>query len=716
MRQVRHEFLDFHGGSGSDIVYTRTGQTGCVAGTPRELLDRALDRLGSTPGFVERPAQRQLALLLSDLIEGMDSGVFEAPTGLGKSLAVLLPALAHAAFGKRVVVATYTNVLAEQYWRKDVPVAQSLVEAEQPATVEFLIGRQRYACLAAADGVAPPLARRLCDEAELGIETEFRKIANRPPREAAALWTQIAAPPVCPGRMCDRYDACFYYRARRRAEKAGVVVTNHSVVLQDAQLRAASGGGLDLLGQYDFLVLDEAHDFPSAAENALEFVLDEGRIRLVLGLIAKLDETLRPLASLAGCGDAWGRARQDCVATLEKAPRELGLAPEGIVELRPRELDAVPSVAAARAPGGAERATAAAQSVATALAAFLKAADRVLDDARDTAASPMLKDARDAMRTYHAYLGEFALGCDRLPDPEGVAVTHSRPGALRTDTIDLAEPLRMLFWGTVPAACLSATLAVDGHFEHFKGVTGFETAFEEVLPSPFDHMAQSALYVPPPGRIPDPGEARRSGEEAAYYDAVAQEVAALIRAVGGGTLALFHSRREMEEVFARVKADFEEAADPLPLLIQRTSGVASTGERFRNDVAASLFALRSFWTGFDAPGDTLRCVILVRVPFEVPVEPPQIVRMAWLQSRGVDGFVGHSLPNATMLVRQGAGRLIRSAEDRGVVALLDPRLISKRYGERILANLPAMRRFDDPLAACAHVGIDPANHSPGAAL
>jgi ATP-dependent DNA helicase DinG len=144
----------------------------------------------------------------------------------------------------------------------------------------------------------------------------------------------------------------------------------------------------------------------------------------------------------------------------------------------------------------------------------------------------------------------------------------------------------------------------------------------------------------------------------------------------------------------------------LPILMQTTSGVGAIGERFRELVGASLFALRSFWTGFDAPGETLSCVVLVRVPFEVPVDPPAVVRIAWLQSQGLDAFWYHTLPQAKMLMRQGAGRLIRREEDRGVIAILDPRLRSKRYGEAILANLPPeMRTFDDFLDAMAHVGL-----------
>jgi ATP-dependent DNA helicase DinG len=157
----------------------------------------------------------------------------------------------------------------------------------------------------------------------------------------------------------------------------------------------------------------------------------------------------------------------------------------------------------------------------------------------------------------------------------------------------------------------------------------------------------------------------------------------------------------MESVYALM-----EPIPDLPLYIQSRSGAASVGERFKSEVRSSLFALRSFWTGFDAPGETLSCVAIVRVPFEVPVDPAQIARNAYLASKGLDGFRSHSLPNAKMLLRQGVGRLIRRNEDKGIIAILDPRLRTKRYGEEILANLPpGMRTFDDSGEAAAWVGL-----------
>jgi ATP-dependent DNA helicase DinG len=272
---------------------------------------------------------------------------------------------------------------------------------------------------------------------------------------------------------------------------------------------------------------------------------------------------------------------------------------------------------------------------------------------------------------------------------------------LRSDLIGLAEPLEEMVWSRSPYACLSATLALDGTFEFFRRTTGAKPDFEEILPSPFDFASQAAVYLPRLDAIPDPSLARREGREEEYYQCLARELTTIIETLEGRTLALFHSRKEMEGVMRYMALPPE-----LPILIQFRSGAGSVGERFVRNVNASLFALRSFWTGFDAPGETLSCVALVRVPFEVPADPPQIARMAWMQTAGLDPFHAHTLPQAKMLMRQGAGRLIRRDGDTGIIALLDPRLRTKRYGEEILANLPTgMRTFDDFADAAGWLGL-----------
>lgn len=676
----------------------------------RDLIEAAFAELRTRPGFVDRPDQVHLAHLLGDCISDKLTGAFEAPTGLGKSLAALVPAIAHAiASGNRTVIATYTNVLAEQYWRKDWPLALSLFPEHAPATGAFLIGRQRYACLASIGDYHTGAMQSFVATAKLGIESEFRSSVDLGAREMTMLWNSVVTPPVCPARLCHRYNDCYYYSARRAAEKAQVVITNHSVVIQDSLLKRASSGELNLLGNYDFLVIDEAHDFLSSAANGLEFELSESKAKQVVAIVRRMQATLDPIAHQAGQLSEWRKACDGYADGIEKTAKRIGFdVPSGILRVDPPQLSDHPGVKSSSLPDHEPFAQGLAADIAGMTAAFVRFAEAILKSwASEGHAKP---EAQETVRNYLMFLREFGEGTRHLFTPfdeHDVGVTYSSTtgsgdffnAMLRRDVVGLEAPLRDLLWSKVPYACVSATLALDGNFDFFRRMSGVEPHLEEVLPSPFDFSHQAALYVPPVGRIPDPAMARKQANEEGYYAALAHEIATIIEAMEGRTLVLFHSRKEMEAVHRMMPK-----RDHLPIYIQRASGAAATGEKFKSNTAASMFALRSFWTGFDAPGETLSCVVLVRVPFEVPIDPVAVARMAWLSTQGHDPFVSYTLPVAKMMMRQGAGRLVRTAEDRGVIALLDPRLRTKGYGEQIIENLPrGMRSFDDIWDAAAHI-------------
>ena len=685
--------------------------------TEHEAIGRAFDRLAGKQGFVERADQRQLALLIADCLEESSPGLFEAPTGLGKSLAALIPAIARALQnGKRTVIATYTNVLAEQYWNQDLPLALSLFD--QAPRCQYLVGRSQYACLISLSEKLPGAARKIAKEAERGTEPEFRQLCGLPQREARKLWPEISTPPVCPARLCPRYSECFYYSARKAAEKAQIVITNHAMVLQDALLKQVSDGEIAILGEIDALILDEAHDFPQAAAGALEFELSPHTLNGIAGLSRRLEESLMSEADRNGSTLEWVHACETLCLKLSEgsdALQKLGanLRGNGILAATPEEVWKSPAIQAGSAAQQIPDVEDISKKVAQAVNGFghqvrrmIRTWDRPSEEEQDEIEGEVLfGPAADTARNYLMYLGEYAHECGRLMEPEGVAVSFAAPGMegaiVRRETVDFVDPLRELIWDQTPWIGLSATLALDGAFDHFKRITGAEPRFEEVLPSPFDFSSQAALYLPKMGAIPNPSIARKEGTEDVYFDTIAQELTKIIKLIGGRTLALFHSRREMEEVYARMIP-----IEGMPLYIQSRVGAASVGERFKNEIRSSLFALRSFWTGFDAPGETLSCVAVVRVPFEVPIDPAQVARSAYLASQGLDGFRSHSLPNAKMMIRQGVGRLIRRAEDKGLIAILDPRLRTKRYGEEILANLPpGMRTFDDAEDAVGWVGL-----------
>lgn len=677
--------------------------------TAQELVQQAFDRLAQRSGFETRENQVQLSLLLSDLIEQGATGLFEAPTGLGKSLATLVPAIANAiANDKRTVIATYTNVLADQYWRKDLPLAASLFTEFVPSA--FLIGRQRYVCLMGMDEAMPSEVDAFKESARQGTENEFRRQIRKPDREINRLWPQVQVPQVCPAKACPMYDECFYYKARRKLEKAKIIITNHSVVIQDAVSSDPEAEREGMLFKYDFLILDEAHDFPSAAINGLEFELSGNRLNSLKGIATKLENLIAPLASAQGEEHEWRAKAEDLKKDIDLAQRELvslgmQLNQGGIVAVTPEEVDEHPAVQKAHAKQHIHEVESIAERVRIACERYSTDSVLRVERYRQEDRHPETKSIADSSRNYVSYVRDFAAGAHELSRPSGAAVSYiGNPRSeviLRRDYIDLQEPLRELIWNRAPYACLSATLQVDNDFEHFARVTGTEAMFQEVLPSPFDYTTQCALYLPKKNAIPDPTLSRQGEAEQYYYQAIARELSEIIETCQGRTLALFHSRKEMEGV-----RNYINISEEYPILMQGRTGVAIVGEQFKKNIYTSLFALRSFWTGFDAPGETCSCVALVRIPFEVPVEPSQIARMAYLASQGMDPFQTHTLPNAKIIMRQGAGRLIRSENDKGIIALLDPRLQTKRYGEQILGNLPSgMRQFGDIRDAAGWIGL-----------
>jgi ATP-dependent DNA helicase DinG len=628
--------------------------------------------------------------------------MIEAPTGSGKSLAALIPALAHASEGKRVVIATYTNILAEQYWRKDLPVALQLFDwpDEEPRTA-FLVGRSRYACRQRMrEHGSVPVVERFANNATLGLDSEFYATA-RGPRERSA-WDDISVPAACQGRQCADYRHCFFFEARSAARGAHIVITNHSVFLSDLLVRNATKGEVDLLGNYDYAILDEAHDFPAAAASAMNFDLNTKTIELIAGVVESAMSA--PEMNTGELGPYASKVRRVLEEAQQRASgaflRFARVARPGIVKLAPESLLMDANVGR-HFVGELE------PHVHEVVDEVQRCFGAVRDALAELRGVQPEEGEDEAVTNLINYLEDFIGSCLLLAAPDEVSLTavtwnqsRAEPNALSRRVVDIGPRLARLMEAGPPCTMMSATMTVDGSFEFLASETGLKPKNEELLPPVFHTQSCAALFVPPPDRIPDPTATRDPDAAESYYAAVAEVVGEVLTAVGGRSLVLFHSRREMDEVHRRVS----EVID-LPTLIQRTSGARSVGDRFRKDVPSSLFAVRSFWTGFDAPGETLSCVIIVRIPFEVPVEPEQLVRHAWYRSRGLDPFRQYTLPLAKMMVRQGAGRLLRTHTDRGIICVLDPRVQSRGYGEEVLANLPPMRRFANIEEAAAHVGI-----------
>jgi ATP-dependent DNA helicase DinG len=598
-------------------------------------------RLASTlPGFEARAEQLELAAAVSDALESEEHLLAEAGTGTGKSLAYLVPALAS---GKRVVVATATKALQQQLLSKDVPAAEAALD--RPVDCVLLKGRENYLCRRLLDGLgllggaAGALFRSAEDAAQYEelrdwIETTTtgdRAELHVEPR--ASLWADLAVGgDRCLGRKCASRTICFSEGVRERAASAELVITNHALYLADIAVRSrAVGRDSTILPEHDAVVFDEAHRLEDTASAWFG-----GRV------------------SLAGLR----RLARD----VERAARERGAAPPA------RLLEELETLGAAllgslEVPRGRRRLASsdadAAMDDVVALAETLARLDEALAGTGEEA------DAL-ARRALGAALDLET--CFEL-DPE--RVSWAEDGAVSWAPVDVAGVLRDVLWERdVTAVLVSATL--DAPFLARR--LGLDDARSVALASPFDFAEQALLYVPT--RLPEP----RARD---YFDRLAAEVLALCRLSRGRALVLTTSYRALEEIATRVAPELE-----YPVLCQGDAPRERLLGRFRDEVDSVLIATATFWQGVDVPGEALSLLVIDKLPFAPPDDPLVQARCERVTAEGGDWFGEYSVPTAVLQLRQGFGRLIRTREDRGVVAILDTRLRTRAYGRQFLAALP----------------------------
>lgn len=612
----------------------------------RELLDVALKAI---PGAQAREGQHVMAEAVADALSGGSHLLVQAGTGTGKSLGYLVPALAS---GKRVVVATATKALQAQLVDKDLP---RVVEALAPAlgrtpTFALAKGRSNYVCLQQLGGggelepqqdelwdgptsMTGQQVVRLREWAETAV-TGDRDEVPFPVNDRA--WRQVSVSArECLGTKCpDRLD-CFAERARERAKDVDVVVANHALLALDAFTSA------QVLPEHDAVVLDEAHEFVSSATEALTRELSGPAVRRAAA------------AAKPYVGATTHERLEDAHAVLEGALQ--GLEP-GWLETTPAHvLDAVGVVE---------------QVCGTAAVEVGKAADgeAEVEQARRERAKQALADAA------------FNAGEIRTPgEHSAVYVTQDR--ALRVSPLHVGGALQTGLFGEATVIATSATLTLGGSFQHAARDLGLpwpEDGWRGLdVGSPFDYGRQAQLYVA--RDLPDPTK-----QSAAWQEAVDRLCAQLVEAAGGRTLALFTSAAAAARAAAAVRS-----ATDVPVLLQGEDTPGALTHRFAADARTCLFGTRSFWQGVDVPGTACQLVILDRIPFAFVDDPLVKARQA---DAGERAFMEVTLPPAAVLLAQGAGRLIRSTSDRGVVVVLDPRLANARYGEVLLRTLPPFYR------------------------
>lgn len=617
--------------------------------------DGALAR--AVGGYRARPQQVEMARAIAEAIETRTVLVAEAGTGTGKTFAYLAPALLS---GGKVIISTGTKTLQDQLYGRDLPVVREALQ--RPLATALLKGRANYVChyhleRARTDGRFASRAdvawlEVIASYARTSASGDKAGLADVP--EDAGVWAHVTSTREnCLGSECPQYKDCFVMKARKQALEADVVVVNHHLFFADVVLR--DEGVAELLPNCQTVILDEAHQLPETA--SLFFGENLSTSQLV--------ELARDTRLEAAASARDFAALPEAAQKLDKAAKDLRLAWSG-------EAGRVPARDVLRQPAF----VAALDGVEATLAAL----DELLDFQAER--SEGLARCRERSAAVLALLRRW----HREPDPDYVRwiEVFAQSLQLHATPLSVGELFqRQVAGGTRAWILTSATLSVRGDFSHFLAQLGLVDARTRSWESPFDYEQQALLYVPE--GLPEPNAP-------GYTEAVVAAALPAIEAAGGRTFCLFTSLRAMREAHGLIAEGLRRRQRDYPLLLQGEGSRTELLERFRKLGNAVLVGSQSFWEGVDVRGPTLSLVVIDRVPFAPPDDPVLTARIERINAAGGNAFMDYQLPHAVILLKQGAGRLIRDEADRGVLMLCDPRVISKSYGRRVWQSLPPMRR------------------------
>ena len=669
--------------------------------------------------YEDRRSQRDMAAYVADGYN--DGGVLllEAGTGVGKSFAYLVPALAWArANGERTVVSTNTINLQEQLVGKDLPLLrEALRDGDYTPTFALLKGWRNYLCISRlhqAVGAQRTLLEQDKLDELLGIgewagHTADGTLSDLPVAPSAEVWDEVSAEPDLCGRLnCPHFDRCFLFRARRRAAEADVVVVNHHLLAADLSVRQAQDNWEEaaVLPPYRRLILDEAHHLEEVAATHLGIQVTSRAVRRLLNRFERNGRGLAPTLAheLAGRDDLLSRASLELLRErLLPAVADARRASDALFQRLSDRLEGAPAgqlrlgddfVSDPIWDEGLGFELDAALTGFRVLRETVEAiADRLAQSDDTERRGQLLQELRGVMRR----LDGIADGLNRSLRPVGGGAPTvrwmertPRGGHVQLSEVplDLAPILRKLLFDRLDTVALtSATLAAGGDFEFLAsrlGLAGDDSpvTVQEVFPSPFDYPSQCVFGIP--DNLPEPRE-----DESGHGAAVVQVVSDLAYAADGGMFVLFTSHASLRRAAVEIRGVL---GSRWPILVQGEGPRDALLRRFRAAENAILLGTDSFWEGVDVPGRALRALILNKLPFKVPSEPLTAARLERLAEEGLDGFSHYLLPHAALKLKQGFGRLIRSRTDVGVVVLLDSRVVTKRYGPLLLGGLPRAER------------------------
>ncbi|MCO5398654.1 ATP-dependent DNA helicase [Ralstonia soli] len=629
-----------------------------------------------------RASQLTMAQAVANAIEASDSIIVEAGTGTGKTYAYLVPAML---WGGKVILSTGTKNLQDQLFLRDIPTVRKALNA--PVSVALLKGRANYVCHYHLERTSQNgrLSSRQ-DAAWLRQINLFLKttktgdkaeLASVP--ENAPVWNLVTSTrDNCLGSDCAYYKDCFVMRARKEAQQADVVVVNHHLFFADVMLKDT--GMAELLPAANTIIFDEAHQLPETAT-------------LFFGETISTNQILELARDSVAEGLSHARDAVDWVAIaapLERAARDLRLVfrQDGArLSIKQIESDAaiakpfyevLPKLEQALSDftGALEAQAERAETIeqchrrAVALCEKLeawvdpkppKASKKDGDEGGEEAESAAPVDERVR------WVEVFANSVQLHLTPLSIAPIFSRQRA--------GQPRAWIF--------TSATLSVRGNFTHYAAQLGLDRNRSMTLDSPFDYPSQGLLYVP--RDLPQPSDPR-------FTDAVLDAALPMIEAAGGKTFLLCTTLRAVNRAAERLTDEFAQRGWDFPLLVQGQASRTELLDRFRTLGNAVLIGSQSFWEGVDVRGEALSLVVIDKLPFAPPDDPVLSARMEALEKKGLSPFAVHQLPHAVITLKQGAGRLIRSETDRGVLMICDPRLVEKSYGRQIWQSLPPFKR------------------------